>query len=92
MSSGSSARVWPADRSPRTIAHYAIHGRIGKGAMGVVFRARNTLVGRAVAVKLLRPEHAADPETSSSSPAICLKLPDFPANPQTSSSTPRTSP
>lgn len=41
---------------------YKIDGALGKGAMGVVYRATQTTSKRAVAVKLLRPELAASEE------------------------------
>jgi serine/threonine protein kinase len=41
---------------------FEIAGRIGGGAFGEVFRAVESLTGRAVALKILRREHLADPE------------------------------
>jgi serine/threonine protein kinase len=43
----------------RTLAHYTILGPLGAGAMGEVYRARDTRLGREVAIKVL-PEHFAD--------------------------------
>lgn len=40
---------------------YEILARIGEGGMGVVYRARDPRLDRQVAIKLLRPEMAADP-------------------------------
>jgi serine/threonine protein kinase len=44
------------------IAHYNILDRIGEGAIGEVYRARDTKVGRTVALKIVSPAIAADPE------------------------------
>ncbi|HEX6883715.1 MAG TPA: protein kinase [Planctomycetota bacterium] len=45
-----------------SLSHYAIVGPLGAGAMGEVYRARDTKLGREVAIKVL-PEHfAADEE------------------------------
>jgi len=37
---------------------YQLERHLGSGAMGDVYRAQNTMLGRVVAIKLLRPEHA----------------------------------
>lgn len=39
---------------------YRLERLLGRGAVGFVYRAQNTLIGRTVAIKLLRPEHATD--------------------------------
>jgi serine/threonine protein kinase len=46
----------------KTLAHYEILEKIGSGGMGEVFRARDTKLGREVALKILPAEMAADPE------------------------------
>jgi non-specific serine/threonine protein kinase len=44
------------------VAHYALLERIGAGGMGEVYRARDTRLGRTVAIKMLPDVLAADPE------------------------------
>ena len=41
---------------------YDVGPPIGEGGMGVVHRVRHVMLGRDFALKLLRPEHAADPQ------------------------------
>jgi len=45
-----------------TLGHYTIEAKIGQGGMGTVYRARDTVLGRTVAIKVLSSEAAHDPE------------------------------
>ena len=60
---GSDGRHAPAAdelRAGDTVDRYLVLGRLGGGAMGVVYAAHDAELDRKVALKLLRPEFAAD--------------------------------
>src|SRR5512142_857536 len=46
----------------KTLGHYQITGQLGKGGMGEVYQAKDSKLGRNVAIKVLPEEFARDPE------------------------------
>ena len=46
--------------TPESIAHYRISSKLGEGAMGEVYRATDSKLGREVAIKLIPEDFAKD--------------------------------
>ena len=44
----------------RTLDHYRVESKLGEGGMGVVYKARDTLLNRLVAIKVLPPARVGD--------------------------------
>ena len=49
----------------RQLGEYTILARLGAGGMGEVYRARDSKLGRDVAIRILPPHFTADPERRS---------------------------
>lgn len=64
-----------AQKPSVTLGQYEVSSAIGAGEMGEVYRARDTKLGREVALKVLPNEVARDPERLSPSPR-CQPCPE----------------
>ena len=56
------APAMPGELATRTIKGYELLEQIGQGAFGVIYRARQRHVDRQVAIKVILPEHANQPD------------------------------
>ena len=59
----------------KTLNHYEILEPLGAGGMGEVYRARDTKLNRDVAIKMLPPLLAGDPERLARAPCSTLTAP-----------------
>ena len=48
--------VWSAQQQARNVGSYELEGRLGRGGMGEVWRAKHHLLARRAAIKLIRPD------------------------------------
>jgi eukaryotic-like serine/threonine-protein kinase len=62
VSAGGNTRVPPTSPGAMIFSRYQVGAVIGRGGTGVVVRARDGRIGRDVAIKLLKPELAEDPQ------------------------------
>jgi len=53
--------IKPAPEGTLMAAPYKVVGEVGRGGIGVVLQARDLMLGREVAVKILQPRHQANP-------------------------------
>ncbi len=60
---GPAATPPPGTTPSQRLGQYLIVGRLGEGGMGVVYEARDTALDRPVALKVLRADLAADPDS-----------------------------
>ena len=51
---------------PARIGKYTVDGEIGRGGAGIVYKARDVSLEREVAIKMLRPELAQEPDAQDS--------------------------
>ncbi|MBC8067516.1 MAG: serine/threonine protein kinase, partial [Deltaproteobacteria bacterium] len=64
------APIGPGDAYASTLLgtvldrRYRLDALIGEGGMGLVFRATHVLIGKPLAIKLLRPEHTSSPDVA----------------------------
>ena len=54
----------PVRALPKTIGRYRVVGRLGKGAMAIVYRAYDDVMERPVAIKVMMADLQDDPEMS----------------------------